>query len=541
MSAVAVTRRDTKEPVARPETPIEVGPSAASDDSRPRSEGVPVAPSTEAADNGDGDRDDDRGPDEQTAVGGEPPLDDLNEAFARAAAVVRAREGATEASDSSPAAEHRSNDDSVPVFEASRPLAANSSAHAARGSALSEPAPLPTRRPAPAPSAPRARTQTASDTSAEEPRAPDAEGPPSASDDDNDDDFAPRPSRAQTRSVGDYGVDSRRRLATRAETVAPWQRPRRATNPPNPTERAAEALAVHRRRRTPRYRSLLWRWFASWFRRPTSAVFAPLPTVNPGQLSVSFAGHASALVRYHNLSIACDPMLGSWHKGIRRSQQPGLSPAEFADVDLVLLSHADPVHMHRETLAQLPRAATVVLPPQTAQNVSDLGFARVIELGIGQSLQLRRVDIRTTATRHTGRGDTKALSYVIRGEGPSVFFCGDSGYFSGFAEIGRRYQPDVALLPIGGYSPRSFRDRHMSPLDALNAFEDLQARALVPIRYGAFPLSYEQLHDPARWLAELIHERDLDPYVAPLEPGASRIFTLPPGERGRARRASSRP
>ena len=60
--------------------------------------------------------------------------------------------------------------------------------------------------------------------------------------------------------------------------------------------------------------------------------------------------------------------------------------------------------------------------------------------------------------------------------GPSMYFCGDSGYFSGFADVGARYAPDVALLPIGGFLPASFRNRHMSPLDALFAQFRLFAR-----------------------------------------------------------------
>ena len=67
----------------------------------------------------------------------------------------------------------------------------------------------------------------------------------------------------------------------------------------------------------------------------------------------------------------------------------------------------------------------------------------------------------------------------------------------------------------------------MSPLDAIYAFEDLQARIMVPIHYGAFTLSYEHHHDPDRWLAELVRERGLEPYVVPLEAGAPRVFTMP--------------
>jgi L-ascorbate metabolism protein UlaG (beta-lactamase superfamily) len=283
----------------------------------------------------------------------------------------------------------------------------------------------------------------------------------------------------------------------------------------------------HRQRDTPRYRSLVLEWMRRWFMRPARPQVEPLPDVSRGQVAITFAGHASVLIRYANLGIVCDPMLGRWVGISKRAVAPGLSPADLHNVNLILISHAHRDHLHLPTLARLPRAATVVVPPRTAQLVSRLGFARVVELGIGQSLQHRRVDIATAAVRHAGTGDAGAMSYVIRGDGPSVFFCGDSGYFSGFAEVGRRYRPDIAVLPIGGYRPLSFRDRHMSPLDALYAFEDLQSRVMVPIHHGAFSLSYEHLHDPARWLAELVRDRGLDAYVVALESGASRVFTDP--------------
>ena len=68
----------------------------------------------------------------------------------------------------------------------------------------------------------------------------------------------------------------------------------------------------------------------------------------------------------------------------------------------------------------------------------------------------------------------------------------------------------------------------MSPIDALYAFEDLRARLMVPIGYGTFALSYEKMHDPERWMAQLVKSRSLEPYVATLRPGESRVFVAPP-------------
>ncbi len=261
-------------------------------------------------------------------------------------------------------------------------------------------------------------------------------------------------------------------------------------------------------------------------RPPARAQPAPIPVPNNQQVTIGFGGHATALVHYRNLKVLCDPILGDWRGAVRREVRAGFSASELGDTDLILLSNQDPDHLNPETLKRLPRAATVIVPPFTAHRVSPFGFARVIELGPDQSVEHRRVDISAIGMRH-GSETAPALGYVLRGEGPSVFFCGASGYFDGFADIGRRFQPDVAMLPISGYAPLSFRNEHMSPLDALYAFEDLRSKIMIPIRYGSFALSYERLSDPKRWLTELVAERDLEGYVVPIANGQSRIFVRP--------------
>jgi L-ascorbate metabolism protein UlaG (beta-lactamase superfamily) len=283
----------------------------------------------------------------------------------------------------------------------------------------------------------------------------------------------------------------------------------------------------HAKRRTPRYRSLLMHWAGRALRPAAHSNHdAPVPTPKPGQVSITYVGHATVLIRYRNLAVLCDPHLSNFCGAIRREVRPGLTADELDGVDLILLSSQEPDHLDAKTLGLLPRSATVIVPPFTARHISTFGFARVIELGPDQNVEHRRVDVDAIAM-HCGGDKVPTLGYVVRGDGPSVFFCGTSGYFEGFASIGRRFQPDIALLPIGGYSPASFRERHMSPLDALYAFEDLKAKLMIPIRHGSFALSYEKLHDPSRWLAELVAERELEDYVVPMEPGESRIFVRP--------------
>ncbi|HEX4421117.1 MAG TPA: MBL fold metallo-hydrolase [Kofleriaceae bacterium] len=293
------------------------------------------------------------------------------------------------------------------------------------------------------------------------------------------------------------------------------------------TSRAQELGRLHRDLPVRRYRSLVGHWLGRWFRAPRAAIRDPRPDLAPGQLAVTFGGHATVIARYPGLAIAFDPMLGRWIGGVRRAVDPGVAPADFADVGLILISHRHADHLHVPTLRALPRTATVVVPAGAAAALSGLGYARVIELAPGADLELRGVQVVAAATAHGGGDLAHGLSYVLRGAGPSMYLCGDSGYFSGFADLGERFAPDLAVLPIGGFVPASFRARHMSPLDALYAFEDLRARMLIPIHHGAFALSYERLDEPARWLAELAERRGIRDHILMMAAGQTERFVDP--------------
>jgi len=173
-------------------------------------------------------------------------------------------------------------------------------------------------------------------------------------------------------------------------------------------------------------------------------------------------------------------------------------------------------------LAQLPKSAMLVGPRGVAAAAAQFEFARVLELTPGTDLAFGDITIYAEPVRH-GDDQVGGLSYVMRSVAgaPSVYVCGDSGYFSGFADIGARHAPDLACLPIGGFLPLSFRDRHMSPIDALVAFSDLRARLLLPIHHGAFALSYEKLDEPLRLLRETATAYGLREHLLVMQPGQS--------------------
>jgi L-ascorbate metabolism protein UlaG (beta-lactamase superfamily) len=67
------------------------------------------------------------------------------------------------------------------------------------------------------------------------------------------------------------------------------------------------------------------------------------------------------------------------------------------------------------------------------------------------------------------------------GEGPKLYFAGDTNVFGDMQLIARLYAPDVAILPIGGHYT-------MDPKEAALALELLGVKRCVPCHYGTFPI-----------------------------------------------------
>ena len=93
--------------------------------------------------------------------------------------------------------------------------------------------------------------------------------------------------------------------------------------------------------------------------------------------------------------------------------------------------------------------------------------------------------------------------YVIQSNGKGVYFAGDTGYGEHFKEIASRFSIHIAILPIGAYKPHSwFKEIHLNPQTAIQAFLDLKADMLVPIHWGTFKISDEPLREPPLLLLE---------------------------------------
>jgi L-ascorbate metabolism protein UlaG (beta-lactamase superfamily) len=253
------------------------------------------------------------------------------------------------------------------------------------------------------------------------------------------------------------------------------------------------------------------------------------PKLTHGHLALTWIGHASFLVQFNDLNVLVDPNFANWLFLLKRIKRAGLRIRDLPPIDLVLLTHAHFDHFHRPTLRRLPAPKIAVMPWGVGELARGLGFERIIELQTWESFSHGEWKVTLTPCKHWGARTLRDLhrgygGFVLEHQGRSVYHAGDSAYFEGFKEIGKRLAPEVALLPIGAYYPDTFRNVHMGPDEAMKVFRDVRAKWFVPMHYGAFKLSFEDLDEPPRWLREIAHREQLLHHVKIIEEGVPQVF-----------------
>jgi L-ascorbate metabolism protein UlaG (beta-lactamase superfamily) len=238
---------------------------------------------------------------------------------------------------------------------------------------------------------------------------------------------------------------------------------------------------------------------------------------------IVWLGHSSFFIRLDGVNILTDPVFYDISILLKRRHPLPCEPNMFSNIDLILLSHGHRDHLDIKSLKVLERLNKnihVYCPLGHVDLLQSIGFKNVVEAAWYQQFNHPKLDIVMCPAKHWNRrglldyNRTLWGSFMIKSKNKKVFFAGDTAYSNHFLEIRNElFAPDICMMPVGAYQPEFMMSwAHQSPLEAVQAFNDMEGNYFIPMHYGTFNLSMEPPSEPLQLLKQ---SDDADKMILP--------------------------
>lgn len=227
-------------------------------------------------------------------------------------------------------------------------------------------------------------------------------------------------------------------------------------------------------------------------------------------MKITYIGHATTLIELNGNHFLTDPHFGRRHLVFKRVIPLSYDPAHLPELTACLVSHAHYDHLDIGSYKYIPSSVPIIVPEGIGKLLSSFLNNPIIELTTWATQRLGEAEVIAVPVAHVGGRllklrFRKTVGFVLKARGQTVYFAGDSSYGPHFKQVGQMFSIDAALLPIGAYFPRWLtRKKHMDPSEALQAFEDLRAKHLIPIHWGTFRQTLEPADGALLWLKRLL-------------------------------------
>ena len=243
----------------------------------------------------------------------------------------------------------------------------------------------------------------------------------------------------------------------------------------------------------------------------------------PGSgLRVTWFGHSAMLWEIDGTRVLVDPVWDEraapvqWF-GPKRFFPPTIALADLPKLDAVLISHDHYDHLGAGTVRELARSRPElrwVTSLGVGAELRRFGVAadKITELDWTGAATVGALKITSLPARHfsgrslLNRNETLWASFVLKGPRHTVYYGADSGLWDGFETIGAEYGPfDVAMLEIGAFN-ELWKDIHLGPDGAVEAFSRLGGGLMMPIHWGLFDLALHPWRQPIERVVALAQE-----------------------------------
>lgn len=239
-------------------------------------------------------------------------------------------------------------------------------------------------------------------------------------------------------------------------------------------------------------------------------------------------GHSTVLIQLDGLNIITDPVFSTHILGFtKRHIEPGIPFKKLPKINAIIISHEHDDHLDKATLKKFDKNIPIIIPEGLKHGIAKLGFKDIRGLKWWEKTEIDGLKITATPAKHFL---SHIISCVIEGS-KTVYFAGDAGLSDYFKEIGKKFNIDVAMIPMGAYRPfLSFIIPHFSkysekvhiiPPDVPLVQEWLRAKVVVPIHWDVFKISYsvDFVEKPGEKMKEIIRKQNLASKIKILKPG----------------------
>lgn len=224
---------------------------------------------------------------------------------------------------------------------------------------------------------------------------------------------------------------------------------------------------------------------------------------NTAYLHLWWLGQSGFLVQYKGRYLLLDPYLSdSLTKKYAATTKPHvrmtervIAPEQLDFIDIVTSSHNHTDHLDADTLVPLVQVnpeLKVVIPKanlEFAANRLQVSTHRLTP--IIDSVKLEPFTLHAVPAAHEDletddEGNHKCIGLIIEVGDFTIYHSGDTLLYDGMIEILKKWQIDIALLPINGRDPKRGVAGNLSGEEAAQLAKDIGAKLVIPCHFDMF-------------------------------------------------------
>ena len=202
-------------------------------------------------------------------------------------------------------------------------------------------------------------------------------------------------------------------------------------------------------------------------------------------MTIRSLGQSGYALKTKNSEIVIDPYLSDSVN--RVAGRPRLLPVPIKPSDIscdaVICTHDHLDHLDPDTVSLIGAEQLFVTTNGGKKKLEGLGKENVIAMNEGESVKLGDFELTAVFADHT----VEALGIIVRAEGKTLYFSGDTLYNERLFDIAR-YSPYITFICING------KLGNMNVEEALVTAKKIGAKVNVPNHYDMFASNSEDPH-----------------------------------------------